>query len=38
MADEATKMGLSGKYLYNLPQVDWKAATVTKKAEPYQPT
>jgi hypothetical protein len=24
-----------GKYLYTLPQVDWKDATVRKKALPY---
>jgi hypothetical protein len=29
---------LSGKYLYALPQVDWKDARVKKKAEPYHPT
>ena len=38
IADEETKTGFSGKYLYNLPQVDWNAATVRKKADPYQPT
>ena len=27
-----------GKYLYPLPQVDWKAPTVKKNADPYQPT
>ena len=26
------------QYLYALPQVDWNAATVRKKADPYQPT
>ncbi len=26
------------KYLYALPHVDWNAAMVKKKAEPYHPT
>jgi len=29
------KVILSGKYLYALPHVDWNAAKVRKKAEPY---
>lgn len=32
------KLNLRGKYLYALPHVDWKAPSVKKKAEPYQPT
>jgi hypothetical protein len=31
------KAALSGKNLYTLPQVDWKAARVRKNADPYQP-
>jgi len=38
MAIERRKTVLRGKYLYALPQVDWKEATVRKNAEPYQPT
>lgn len=32
------KVVFRGKYLYAFPQVAWKAATVKKNAEPYQPT
>jgi hypothetical protein len=29
------KLVFSGKYLYALPQVDWKDARVRKNADPY---
>lgn len=35
---EDKKVVLRGKYLYALPQVDWKPAVVMKNAELYQET
>lgn len=38
MMIEAKKTARREKYLYALPQTDWKAARARKKAEPYHPT
>lgn len=35
---EVMKTPRSEKYLYKLPHMDWVAARVRKKAEPYHPT
>ncbi len=38
MKIEIKNVILREKYLYAFPQVDWKAPTVKKNADPYQPT
>jgi hypothetical protein len=35
MKMEMIKVVFSGKYLYAFPHVDWKDASVMRKAEPY---